>query len=260
MKIQSLSYLLITVLLFSCGETPTKEIKKTEKKKKKQKTEIAALVQPPIKELDPVFETIEVDAAEGGKFIVPNTQGSKIIIPKNIFVDEKRNPITGKVEIKYREFHDAVDIFLAGIPMDYDAAGMIKRFETAGMFDIRAFSEGKEVFIDSGKVMKVIMGGNTDGNNYRKFKLNEKTTRNWHYVGESDPKPSREKRNLIASLHKKVKATKIPLVPGHFAFNYLSVLDVYLKDDEKLIMKSKKDQGIELKIKKYGVEWQNFYN
>ena len=261
MKIKTLLLLLISVIAFSCAESPMKENKTVaKKKKKKQKTEIAALVQPPIKELNPVFESIEVDVAQGGNFIIPNTTGSKLIIPKNIFVDEKRKLIKGKVEIKYREFHDAVDIFLAGIPMDYDAAGMLKRFETAGMFDIRAFSEGKEVFIDSGKVMKVIMGSNTNGNNYRKFKLDEKGTRNWHYVGESDPKPSKEKRNLIASLHKKVKATKIPLAPGHFAFNYLSVLDVFLKDDEKLILKSKKDQGIELKIKKYGVEWQNFYN
>lgn len=260
MKLKNIIYLFLSLLIISCSESTNKEEKKVVKKKKKQKTEIAALVQPPIKELIPVFESIEVDVAQGGNFIIPNTAGSKLIVPKNIFVDEKRNPIKGKVEIKYREFHDAIDIFLAGIPMDYDAAGMVKRFETAGMFDIRASSKGKEVFIDSGKVMKVIMGSNSDGNNYRKFKLDENVTRNWHYVGESEPKGNREKKKIIAALHKKVKATKIPLAPGHFAFNYLSVLDVFLKDDEKLIMKSKKDQGIELKIKKYGVEWQNFYN
>jgi hypothetical protein len=108
--------------------------------------------------------------------------------------------------------------------------------------------------------MKVMMGTNKDGNDYRFFKLDEKVTRNWHYVGENDAKGNREKKKIIDNIRRKVKATKIPLAPGHFAFNYLSVLDVYLKDDEKLILKSKKDQGIELKIKKYGVEWQNFYN
>jgi hypothetical protein len=260
MKIHSIVVIVISVLLFSCGNSPEKEVKKVVEKKKKQKTEIAALVQPPIFELNPAFETIEVNVSQGGVFTVPNTSGSKIVVPKNIFVDEKRNPIVGKVEIKYREFHDAVDIFLAGIPMDYDAAKMTKRFETAGMFDIRAFSNGKEVFLDSGKVMKVIIGSNIEGNDYHQFKLDEKLTRNWHYVGENNSKPNKEKKKIIAALHKKVKATKIPLSPGHFAFNYLSVLDVYLKDDEKLILKSKKDEGIELKIKKYGVEWKNFFN
>ena len=85
-------------------------------------------------------------------------------------------------------------------------------------------------------------------------------TRNWHYVGEEKSKPNREKQRIIAKIRNNVKALKLPLDPGHFAFNYLAVLDVYLKDDEKLINKSKKDQGVELKIKQYGVEWKNFYN
>lgn len=259
MRTRYLIFSWMIFLLFSCSETPVEEKKKTVRKKKVEK-EVVALVQAPIPEWDPAFETIEVDAMQGGIFVVPHTSGSKIIVPKNVFVDEKRNPVVGKIEIKYREFHDAIDIYLAGIPMDYDAAGRLKRLETAGMFDIRAYSDGKEVFLDSGKVMKVIMGSDTPGNNYRNFKLDEKVTRNWHYVGESEAKGNREKKKLLEAVGRKVKATKIPLAPGHFAFNYLAVLDVYLKDDEKLILKNKKDQGVELKIKQYGVEWQNFYN
>lgn len=250
----------LSAFFFSCGQEDQKtEGAKQKVKVKKVKTEIA-LVQPPIKELDPVFEVMEIDADAGGNLTVPNTYGTKIIIPKNIFVDAKRKPVNGKIQIKYREFHDAIDIFLAGIPMNYDAAGMAKHFETAGMFDIRAFSEGKEVFLDSGKVMKVIFGSNKEGNDYHFFKLDEKGTRNWHYIGEREAKANREKKKVIDKIRSKVKATKIPLAPGHFAFNYLSVLDVYLKDDEKMILKSKKDQGVELKIKRYGVQWMNFYN
>lgn len=221
---------------------------------------MSPLVNPPIKEMDPAYETIELDPIMGGVFTVPNTFNSKLIIPPQIFVDEKRKTISTKVQIKYREFQDAVDIYLAGIPMDYDAAGMQKRFETAGMFDIRAYSEGKEVFIDSGKVMRVIFGSNKEGNDYHFFKLDEKGTRNWHFIGERDAKPNGEKKKVIEGIKRKVKALKVPLAPGHFAFNYLAILDVYLKDDEKLINKSKKDQGIELKIKQYGVTWTNFYN
>lgn len=258
-------YLLYTLFIFSisfisCSQDKEPVVQKTERKKVKKKKNISPLVIAPIPEMDIAFETIQVNPVYGGVYEVPNTQGSKLVVDPLSFVDKNRKPITTNIEIKYREFHDAIDIFLSGIPMEYDAAGMQKHFETAGMFDIRAFTNGKEVFLDSGKVVKVIFGANTYGDEYRFFHLDEKLTRNWHYIGENKAKGNRDKQKLINAIGSKVKGTKMPLPPGHFSFNYMALLDVYLRDDEKEILKNKKDKTVESKIQQYGVEWMNFYN
>lgn len=216
------------------------------------------LVKPPVADFDPAFEEMEVEVSKGAELRVKNSKGSVILIPPNVLVFDDRAPVLGDVTLFYREFHHAADVYCAGIPMDYDASGMMKRFETAGMFELRAFQNGKEVFVDSGKTIEVTFAGNVSGGDYHFFYLDEKLTRNWHYVGDEGGIPNPEKEKIRR--RKKEKVLQIPLGPGYFSFNYMAALDVMMNDNVALINKNRSDPNTRTKISDYGITWSNIYN
>ena len=97
--------------------------------------------------LNPVFGDIPknyytVNGQTGEMFTFNNTS---ISIPANAFSDKNGNVVTGEVEISYREFHNPIDFFVAGIPMIYDSAGVEYHFESAGMFEIYGYQNGEPV-------------------------------------------------------------------------------------------------------------------
>lgn len=107
------------------------------------------------------YKAHEFDVKEARTITHPT--GTKIEIPANAFIDINGKPIAGKVKINYREFHNATDIIVAGITMQYDSAGKKHPFETAGMFDIRAEQEGKPVFLAKDKKIQVNLASYKEG-------------------------------------------------------------------------------------------------
>ena len=103
-------------------------------------------VNPPLPKLDIPFSEYFFDAEKGDTIFYPS--GSIIIFPASALVDEAGNPVKGKVRIIYREFVDALDFFLSGIPMGYDSAGVKYNFESSGMCEINAFKNNKAVFVN----------------------------------------------------------------------------------------------------------------
>jgi len=119
------------------------------------------VVNPPIPTADIPFKEYEVDAAKGDTIVYPS--GSVLLFPKDAFVDKNGKLIEGKVNIKYREFHNPVDQFLSGIPMGYDSAGVHYTFESAGMCDIQAFKDGQPVYVNKQNKTEInIATQNTD--------------------------------------------------------------------------------------------------
>jgi len=115
-------------------------------------------ISPPYPKLDQAFTDFTFDAATGDTLLF--AAGSRIIVPANIWVDSAGNKISGNINIRYREFSDAGDIFLAGVPLAYDTAGKKESLVTAGMFEIRAFKENSEIYLDKDKSLKVQMASN----------------------------------------------------------------------------------------------------
>ena len=103
-------------------------------------------IQPPIETLKIPFDKLLVPAEKGATFTFPS--GANLEIPTQAFLDENGQIIKGEVEIYLREFANPLDFFLAGIPMQFDSAGTIFTFESAGMFEINAEQEGKAVFVN----------------------------------------------------------------------------------------------------------------
>lgn len=157
----------------------------------------ASLITPPFSGIDIGMSDYEIDAEEGG--VISLTNGGTIEIPANAFVDKSGNPVEGKVDVKYREFHDVADIIMSGIPMVYDSAGVKINFESAGMFEIDGFANNEKVFIRNGKSLKVNMASFKAGNDFDFYYLDAEKE-NWQYEGISEAQPNVAKEKKLIQL------------------------------------------------------------
>lgn len=112
-----------------------------------------AFVNPPLEEFQPQFTSQKVNANEGG--VYEFASGSRMVVPASAFADDYGNPVEGDVNIHFREMHDYIDFFLAGIPMVYDSAGVRYNLESAGMVEIYAEQNGRKIFVAEGKNIDV---------------------------------------------------------------------------------------------------------
>lgn len=132
-----------------------------------------SFIKPPILEKEIAFENFTIDAQKDEEITTEN--GTKITIYKNSLVDEDGNAVSGKVEINYRDYHNPLEVYLSGIPMNYDSAGVEYVFETAGMFELKASQGGKEISLkQDGKIdLDFISTSNEQDFNF--YELDEST-------------------------------------------------------------------------------------
>lgn len=140
--------------------------------------------------------------------------GSKIVIPKNAFLDKEGNPIKGSVKLTYREFTNAFDIYMGGIPMVYDNDGIEQVFETAGMVEINAYSQEQPVFPNPQNKIQIQMNSFQKGNEYNVYQL-DTITGKWNDLGK-DEVEIEDYNKSIASL------PQVPTAPkkaGQYSFS-----------------------------------------
>lgn len=138
-------------------------------------------VNPPIPQLNVSFASYTIDPGQAQE--IEYHTGTIISIPANAFVDQDGKPVSGQVEIQYREMHDAVDFFLSGIPMTYDSAGVQYTFESAGMMEIQGYKDGKPVFVANDKSVNVQMASFQEGY-YNVYQL-DMEQQNWNLEGST---------------------------------------------------------------------------
>ena len=130
------------------------------------------------------FETAVIDADKGGTIKIKQTT---FHIPPRAFVNRAGNLVLGPVDIKLKEYHDYVDFFVSGIPMEYDSLGTRYQLESAGMIDVYAEQEGERVELALGKTLDIqleaeikVAKNATQAPAFNIYKLNEEA-RNWVY-------------------------------------------------------------------------------
>jgi hypothetical protein len=213
-------------------------------------------ITPPIEGLENKFKTYTVSNEKGGEFIT--STGSKIFIPKNAFSDKNGELIAGNVDVKFREYHNSIDLFLSGIPMEYDAEGTKENFETAGMFEIQGNQNGEQVVINSNKKIKVVLASFQKDDDYRFFELQENKN-DWTYTGENEPLINTSKEIKIDSLNKLKNYPSIPLTDNYIVLDHMALADVYFKNDYTSLMDVKRNSFIK-KFEEYGLGYLNTYN
>lgn len=141
-------------------------------------------VNPPLNHIKPTFASFKVDVNQGG--VYEYESGSRIVVPAAAFMNDYGSLISGEVEIFYREMHDHVDFFMAGIPMTYDSAGVTYLMESAGMVEIYAEQNGVRVKMAPNKNIDVELVSTINVPNlnvppgYNIYKL-DTASRNWVY-------------------------------------------------------------------------------
>lgn len=138
-------------------------------------------VAPPLAGVNVPFQQYKVSSKRGGQIKHPT--GTKITFQPNCFVDKNGVAVTGNVDVQYREMHDAVDFFLAGIPMEYDSAGATYVLESAGMIEVAAFVNGQVVYLDKNKPMEVQMASQQGGTGYNLYQF-DTAAGNWTNLGK----------------------------------------------------------------------------
>jgi hypothetical protein len=214
------------------------------------KADSKPFIAPPIPDLNPQYLTFTLNASKGARFRTPS--GSEILVPADALLDDKgQKPTTQWVELRYREMHDAVSIYLAGVSMAHKDSYL----STAGSFDLRCGDEKLHLV----KPVKVKMASYTEGADYDFFYLNE-TDKKWDYLGTRKPEKNLTKIKLLKKAKNKKSTLAFPLNRDYFAFNYLSILDVYNGDDYAFLKSNETIDSalaaISSKLKAYGLGWE----
>ena len=165
-------------------------------------------------------------------------RGSVIVIPANSLIDSTGNKLTGEVTLKYKEFRDMIDVFLSGIPMKYDSAGVQRHFESAGMFELLAFQNEKPVFIETEKTVTVKFASQYIGSQYNIYRFDNKTQQ-WNYLYKDSSKVTKQDvgnsvideqiqqiNNEITTIRKSVPAKPI------LADSKLKNIEIEVKEEE----------------------------
>jgi len=175
----------LLMVLAACQNGPQSEEPSTS-----QKTGIAKDSIPKQKELALIIErpfpNVTVPAkrqafkAEAGATLKFES-GTRIIIPANAIQDSDGQLIHGEVEIRLREYKDPIDYFIAGINMAYDSSGTQYSLESTGMCEVRAFQNGKELFLTEGESMTIELVSTAEGKNFNLYTY-DTVSQGWTYL------------------------------------------------------------------------------
>ena len=228
--------LLFTLLALSCKDAePEKE----------------AFIRAPFPNLDPEYTNFTFAAEEGGIFSIES--GTTLAVPPDIWQNAEGEAVKGDITLKYREFHDALDIFLSGSSLDYDTAGVQEVFTTAGMFELRAFKDSSEIFIKDNKSLEVKMASYKSDPDFNFYSLDEEAG-NWQYAGRSEPEVNPKLQEITDSISKLKSTETINLKESKmFALDYNAILDIYFRN-QRIDRESKAPKR---KAEKYGLAYSS---
>jgi len=139
-------------------------------------------VSPPLPMLDIKPQQFTVDAGAG--FTFTSQHQSVVTIPTHAFVDKNGNKVKGKVDLKYREFYNYMDIFRSGIPMTYESGGMEQQLESAGMFELTASKGNEPLYVNPESRIAVMMSSMNRNPGYNIYYFDKKTSK-WIDKGPS---------------------------------------------------------------------------
>jgi hypothetical protein len=161
----------------------------------------------------PPFENVGVEAllfkiSNGSDTLIKINTNSYLKFLAGSFVDEQGNAIEGDVDIEYVEYRTPGEILTSGIPMDYSSGDLTYNFQSAGMFDIRAFQRGESVYVAENKSVEVAMASNVPGDDYNFYHLDEENEM-W-----SEKEKNIKTIELMNNQH--IKVVKEPIIPKEY--------------------------------------------
>ena len=207
-------YFLLIVLfsmsLFSCKE-------KEETAKPQAATEERLV--PPIPEANIVADEFQISPTKDT--VIYHKSGSVISIPKDAFLDEKGNVITTPVALKFRMFSNPLDIYLAGIPMNFtNENGEELVFESAGMFEMNASNKGKAVNVNPENKIQVDVVSYSEDTKFNRYDFDSESN-TWKELGKDVVKTTTKEKEL----EQLPEVPEAPRIAGKFSFKVFDKLN-----------------------------------
>jgi hypothetical protein len=122
---------------------------------------------PPFKKADIKFKEYHLEAAKGA--VLSYHSGTIITIPKNAFIDIKGKVIQGDVSVKYREITTPEELFMAGIPMNYDSSGHVTNLKTVGVCELQVYKNDTAININPDNKINIDFSSPSDKAGYNLF-------------------------------------------------------------------------------------------
>ena len=96
------------------------------------------------------MQVFSVNATTGGSFTTP--KGTQVTIPANCFMDQQGNPVTGTVNIEFKDLYDKSDMLLSQMPTMMKNGAPLK---SGGEFFIRVKSGTKALLLNGSNPVTV---------------------------------------------------------------------------------------------------------
>lgn len=164
------------------------------------------------------FEKIEVPAntysfeASQGLNIKDPRSGARIVIKPNSLTDKRGNLISGQVNLSYREYRSQADIALSNIPLTYRDLN----FNSAGMFEIRAFQNSDTLYIKSGSHASITFPMTKEEKGIGFYQLDQ-TTKEWRKLKSLDKKTVVEDIPVERPITEEISGSVLDISrPAHF--------------------------------------------
>lgn len=148
-----------------------------------EKEEDSFILNPPILEADIKYSEYEIEAIKDT--IIKHHSNAIIKIPQNAFLNSEGKVVAEKVALKFRAFTNPLETYLAGIPMNYEVNGEQKVFESAGMFEIIANSNGEKLFVNPESKIKVTINSFNEDKLFNTYDLEEESNL-WIETGKDE--------------------------------------------------------------------------
>lgn len=213
-------------------------------------------IKPLVKEWNPSFEVFKFNGEKEQQFVLKT--GTKITILANAIIDDAGNPVKGEIELKYREFADAIDVALAGIPMQYRSKnfGSNKMLTTAGMFEINAEQKGKSLKINPDKKIKIELASFNSKEGYKQFYF-DKEVADWVFIGDDVVTNNPEKVLLMKSIDSIRSPFKYPFSDRFFVLNYDEMIDIMFANNRDQIFNFR--GKTHPNVKEYNFSWVDIF-
>ena len=122
----------------------------------------------------------QIDANRGDTLI--SQSASEIIIPRQAFLDESGQLVTGQVTVVYQEYRNAFEIALFGYDMSIQDGSYL---ESAGMFNFQAYKGSEKLAVNPDNLIIVNYASRKHGNGFLNYYMGEN---GWIEQGEEQKK------------------------------------------------------------------------
>lgn len=170
-------------------------------------------------------------------------RGTKITVQPNTFMTQSGRLVKGNVELQYKEYREPLDFVLGNIPMSFNQNGEMVHFSSSGMFEIRAYANGKELKVKKGKSIQVDFKTTTLNDDWDFYQFNE----NHHSWEETSTSPSNQTFDTPSgSLTPSQMMERNKLCAGTECERYIALIELGKKYTSNSLNLSKRISSLEI--------------